>query len=75
MSIEITIHGNARMKKCEIIMHTAFAICEMLLIIAEIWSFANEDIITKWTGFSAGLSCCALAFLFAKHVRALCRKE
>lgn len=63
------------MTKGNIILHTAFAIGDVLLIIAEIWSFTHEEATTKWTGFIVGFGCCVLAFLFAKNVRALCRKE
>ena len=67
--------GGDEMSKGNIILHTAFAIADVLLIIAEIWSFAHENVTTKWTGFVVGMGCCVLAVLFAKNVKALCKKE
>ena len=61
------------MKKCNIILHTLLAVCEVLIIIPEIWSLINDDVATKWTGFVAGLSCAILASLFIKNIRMLCK--
>ena len=63
------------MSKGNIILHTILAVADVAFIATEIWSFAHEDITTKWTGFVVGMGCCALAMLFIKNVMALCKKE